>query len=47
MCNDLQKIYQTVLDIKTYKRPKNIEESDDPLFKNYWNKTKYIWLNNK
>ena len=34
-------------DIKTSERPKNIKESDDSLLGNYWNKTKYTWLNNK
>ena len=58
MCNDLQKICQTILDIekkkklknsyiKTFERPKKIKESDNSLLKNYWNKTKYIWLNNR
>ena len=35
------------LDIKIFKRPKNIKELDDSLLRNYWNKTKYIWLNNR
>ena len=30
--------------IKTSERPKNIKESNDLLLRNYWNKTKYIWL---
>ena len=33
-------------DIKTFERPKNIKELDDSLLRNYWNKTKYVWLNN-
>ena len=36
-----------ISDIKNSKRPKNIKELDDSLFRNYWNKTKYIWLNNR
>ena len=28
--------------VKTFEKPKNIKESDDLLFRNYWNKTKYI-----
>ena len=57
MCNSLQKICQTISNnakkqlknsnIKTSERPKNIKEWDDSLLRNYWNKTKYIWLNNK
>ena len=35
------------LDIKTSERPKTIKESDDSLLRNYWNKTKYIWLKNR
>ena len=57
-CNGLQKICRTISnstqkkkfknsDIKTSKRLKNIKESDDSLLRNYWNKTKYIWLNNR
>ena len=33
-------------DIKTFERPKNIKELVDSLLRNYWNKTKYVWLNN-
>ena len=33
--------------IKTFERPKDIKKSDDSLLRNYWNKTKYIWLNNR
>ena len=35
--------------IKASKRPKNIKESDDSLFRNYWNIYIYIyiWLNNR
>ena len=33
-------------DVKTFKRLKNIKELDDSLLRNYWNKTKYVWLNN-
>ena len=50
MCNGLQKIYLDTekkklknLNIKTSEKPKNIKESDDSLFRNYWNKTKYIY----
>ena len=39
-------VCQTVSDIKTFERPKNIKELDDSLLRNYWNKTKYVWLNN-
>ena len=56
-CDGLQKICQTVSkyckkklknsDIKTSERQKKIKESDDLLLRNYWNKTKYIWLNNR
>ena len=56
-CNGLQKsnnvrYYQKKknlknLDIKTSERPKNIKELDDSLLRNYQNKTKYIWLNNR
>ena len=56
-CNGLQKICQTVSDIakkqlknsdiKTSERQKKIKESDNSLLRNYWNKTKYIWLNNR
>ena len=36
------------LDIKTSEEiPKDIKESDDSLLRNYWNKTKYTWLNNR
>ena len=35
------------LDIKTSEGPKNIKELDNSLLRNYWNKTKYIWLNNR
>ena len=32
-------------DIKTFERPKNIKESNDSLFINYWNETKqYIYI---
>ena len=34
-------------DIKTSERSKNIKELDDLLLRNYWSKTKYIWLNNR
>ena len=34
-------------DIKISERPKNIKELDDSLLRNYWNKTKYMWLNNR
>ena len=53
--NGLQKICQVVSkkkknlknsDIKTSERPKYIKKLDDSLLRNYWNKTKYIWLNN-
>ena len=54
MCNGLQKIYLDTekkklknLNIKTSEKSKNIKESDDSLLRNYWNKTKYIWLNNR
>ena len=33
--------------IKISKRPNYIKELDDSLLRNYWNKTKYIWLNNR
>ena len=39
-------VCQTVSDIKTFERPKNIKELDDSLLINYWNKTKYVRLNN-
>ena len=32
-------------DIKTLKDKNIIKESNDSLLRNYWNKTKYIWLN--
>ena len=54
MCNDLQKIWQIFsdivkkkkkkLDIKTSKMPNNIKESKDLLSRNYWNKTKNIYV---
>ena len=28
-------------------KDQNIKESYDSLLRNYWNKTKYIWLNNR
>ena len=34
------------LDIKIFEIPKNIKELDDSLLRNYWNNTKYVWLNN-
>ena len=36
-----------IIDIKTFERPKNNNESNDSQLRNYWNKTKYIWLNNR
>ena len=33
--------------LKLLKDKKNIKKSDDLLLRNYWNKTKYIWLNNR
>ena len=56
MCNGLQKNYLNTAKKKkkklknldlTSKKQKNIKESDDSLFRNYWNKAKYIWLNNR
>ena len=32
---------------KKKKKTQKIKESDDSLIRNYWNKTKYIWLNNR
>ena len=34
-------------DIKISEKPKNIKESNDSQLRNYWNRTKYIWLNNR
>ena len=34
-------------DIKTFERPKYIKKSDDLLLRNYWNKIKCMWLNNR
>ena len=36
-----------ILGIKTSEIPKNIKKLDDSLFRNYWNKIKYTWLNNR
>ena len=43
----LQKKLVKNSNIKTSKKPKNIKELNDSLLRNYWNKTKYIWLNNR
>ena len=47
VCMDFVIFKDEISDIKNSKRPKNIKELDDSLFRNYWNKTKYIWLNNR
>ena len=35
-----------ILDIKNSEKPKNIKKPNNSWLRNYWNKTKYIWLNN-
>ena len=32
---------------KASEKPKYVKESNNSLLRNYWNKTKYIWLNNR
>ena len=47
VCMDFVIFKNEISDVKTFERPKNIEESYDSQLRNYWNKTKYIWLNNR
>ena len=47
VCMDFVIFIDEFSNIKISEIPKNIKESDDSLLRNYWNKTKYIWLNNR